>query len=261
MLTEKQLRAQRSQDTQKLSAEEKADMIRRVEQAHGVPAGIGAFNFVEVLKDRKGKGGKWTYGEILYATRRFAAWAAKENNISVEILKLDIGKTLVVCTVRLTMQDTFDGSPQRTWEAVGAVSLIDNKTGEQIKPSRMATKIMHAKTKAQRRGVLDMLGFGLLDESEVSDMDTAADNQAVEIDANAMLEDIRLGCEGEIKIRSGAGKLNDLDDVTDALDAVIAEYTDDIDGLSAPAAKKVRAGIKQIRTDLLARARKHFAEA
>ena len=261
MLTEKQLRAQRSQDTHKLSADEKADMIRRVEEAHSVPAGIGAFDFVEVLKDKKGKGGKWVYGEILYATRRFAAWAAKENNISVGILKLDIGKTLVVCTVRLTMQDTFDGARLRTWEAVGAVSLIDNKTGEQIKPSRMATKIMHAKTKAQRRGVLDMLGFGLLDESEVSDMDTGEKQRSVEIDVSAMLEDIRLDCEGEIKSRSGAGKLDDLADVTDALDTVIGEYTDDIDGLAAPAAKKVRAGIKKIRTELLARARKHFEAA
>ena len=94
--------------------------------------------------------------EILYCTRSGAQQLNKLHNVSHAITSRtvipDAGVYEVVARACLP-----DG---RCTESIGAVSIIN------LKGEAYANAVMKAETKAKRRATLDLLGLGVLDESE-----------------------------------------------------------------------------------------------
>lgn len=98
---------------------------------------------------------------ILYALRVAAAQLRKLHNLSVTISPAEYTQDAVMFTATVTNHSGATDS------AVGAESL-KGLTGKEY-----ADRIMAAQTKAKRRAILDYVGSGLLDESEVEGMNGA----------------------------------------------------------------------------------------
>lgn len=113
--------------------------------------------------------------EILYCTRSGAQQLNKLHNVSHAITSretnADAGVYLV--TSRACLPDG------RCTESIGAVNI------QNLKGEAYANAIMKAETKAKRRATLDLLGLGVLDESE---MDTLPVVAGVEVSAEVMSE-------------------------------------------------------------------------
>ncbi len=93
--------------------------------------------------------------EILYCDRGGAQQLNKLHRLSHRIKARE---TVNNCYVVTAQASTPDG---RTTESIGAVN-IGNLKGESL-----CNAMMKAETKAKRRATLDLLGLGLLDETEV----------------------------------------------------------------------------------------------
>lgn len=93
--------------------------------------------------------------EILYCDRTGTQQLNKLYKVSHEIKAREVTGTCYVVTAQAS---TPDG---RTTESIGAVS-IGNMKGENL-----CNAMMKAETKAKRRATLDLLGLGMLDESEI----------------------------------------------------------------------------------------------
>ena len=93
--------------------------------------------------------------EILYCDRGGAQQLNKLHRLSHRIKARE---TVNNCYVVTAQASTLDG---RTTESIGAVN-IGNLKGESL-----CNAMMKAETKAKRRATLDLLGLGLLDETEV----------------------------------------------------------------------------------------------
>ena len=113
--------------------------------------------------------------EILYCTRSGAQQLNKLHNVSHAITSretnVDAGVYLV--TSRACLPDG------RCTESIGAVNI------QGLKGEAYANAIMKAETKAKRRATLDLLGLGVLDESE---MDTLPVVGGFEVNAEVMSE-------------------------------------------------------------------------
>lgn len=95
---------------------------------------------------------------ILYALRGACVQLAKNHNLTLALSKADFSHDAVMFTATVR-------NPQgREDSAIGAVSL------KGLEGKEYADAIMAAQTKAKRRGILDFVGSGLLDESEVEGM-------------------------------------------------------------------------------------------
>lgn len=92
--------------------------------------------------------------EILYCDRSGAQQLNKIHRVSHEIRARE---TVSGCYVVTAQASTPDG---RHTESIGAVT-IDNLRGDAL-----CNAMMKAETKAKRRATLDLLGLGILDESE-----------------------------------------------------------------------------------------------
>lgn len=101
--------------------------------------------------------------EILYCDRTGAQQLNKLHKVSHEIRARE---TVNGCYVVTAHASTPDG---RHTESIGAVT-IDNLRGDNL-----CNAMMKAETKAKRRATLDLLGLGILDESET---ETISGNQA-----------------------------------------------------------------------------------
>jgi hypothetical protein len=95
---------------------------------------------------------------ILYALRSASAQLALIHHLSTSLSDSTITNDVVMFTAKV-----FDPKG-RTDSAVGAVSL------KGLSGKEFADAIMAAQTKAKRRAILDMVGSGMLDESEVEGM-------------------------------------------------------------------------------------------
>lgn len=91
--------------------------------------------------------------EILYCDRSGAQQLNKMHKVSHQVVARETVNGCYVVTARATT----DG---RQTESIGAVS-IDNLKGEAL-----CNAMMKAETKAKRRATLDLLGLGILDETE-----------------------------------------------------------------------------------------------
>jgi hypothetical protein len=104
----------------------------------------------------------------LYARKDATEQLRKIHNVSITELKADSRDNVYMVTVKA--QDIHG----RTDMATGAVSTTyttDNGVVKQYMGTGLANAIMKAETKAKRRVTLSICGLGLLDESEVEDLD------------------------------------------------------------------------------------------
>lgn len=92
--------------------------------------------------------------ETLYAGRECAAQLCKLHKVSHQIVSRERADDLSIVTAKAM---TPDG---RCTESIGAVSIMG------LKGEALANALMKAETKAKRRATLDLLGLGLLDETE-----------------------------------------------------------------------------------------------
>lgn len=91
--------------------------------------------------------------EVLYCDRSGAQQLNKMHKVSHQVVARETVNGCYVVTARAIAGD-------RQTESIGAVS-IDNLKGEAL-----CNAMMKAETKAKRRATLDLLGLGILDESE-----------------------------------------------------------------------------------------------
>jgi len=116
--------------------------------------------------------------EVLYAARSCTSALCRSRGISREIVDVSIktisGHEVVIAKARAAVSDTG-----RHDEATGAVPLLVRETewvnGRKVDkgwrnptPEEVSNAIMKAETKAKRRAVLDLVGLGIPDESEVA---------------------------------------------------------------------------------------------
>lgn len=91
--------------------------------------------------------------EVLYCDRSGAQQLNKKHNVSHEVKSREKVDDLYVVTCRASIGDRFTDS-------IGAVTIGG------LKGDALANAIMKTETKAKRRATLDLLGLGLLDETE-----------------------------------------------------------------------------------------------
>jgi hypothetical protein len=96
--------------------------------------------------------------EILYLTRAGAQQLNKLHSVSHEIVSRNIHEAASTYEV-IARASLPDG---RHTESIGAVTIAN------LKGEAYCNALMKAETKAKRRATLDLLGLGLLDESEVA---------------------------------------------------------------------------------------------
>lgn len=108
---------------------------------------------------------------VLYAARSCTSALCRSRGISRELLGVEIktigGHEMAVARARATIDETG-----RHDEATGAVPMLQWDKGanrwREASPDEVANAIMKAETKAKRRAVLDLVGLGIPDESEVA---------------------------------------------------------------------------------------------
>lgn len=94
----------------------------------------------------------------LYARRDATDQIRALKGISIQIVGRDLLGEIYVVTARATM-------PGREDESTGAINILG------LKGEALANAYMKAETKAKRRVTLSIAGLGLLDESEIADVD------------------------------------------------------------------------------------------
>lgn len=112
--------------------------------------------------------------EVLYCDRSGAQQLNKKHNVSHEIKTRDTAGDLYVVTCRASLPDG------RFTESIGAVNIAG------FKGDNLANAMMKGETKAKRRATMDLLGLGMLDETETETIPFA---QTVEVFDNEQLKD------------------------------------------------------------------------
>lgn len=92
--------------------------------------------------------------QVMYCDRSGAQQLNKLHNVSHEIKTRETANDLYIVTTRASLPDS------RFTESVGAVNIAG------LKGDALANAMMKAETKAKRRATLDLLGLGILDETE-----------------------------------------------------------------------------------------------
>lgn len=109
----------------------------------------------------------------LYCDRSGVQQLSKLHKVSHEIKAREISNDCYVVTAQARTEE-------RVTESIGAVP-INNLSGE-----RLCNAMMKAETKAKRRATLDLLGLGILDETEV---ETIPGAQTMDITHEEMKDD------------------------------------------------------------------------
>lgn len=92
--------------------------------------------------------------EILYCDRSGAQQLNKKHNVSHEVKTRESTADLYIVTCRASLPDG------RFTESIGAVNI------KGLSGDNLANAMMKGETKAKRRATLDLLGLGILDETE-----------------------------------------------------------------------------------------------
>lgn len=130
-------------DLSKLNPEQKVQYYRQFCQRLGLDELTQPFKLLKL----QGK-------ETLYCDRGGAQQLSRVHNVSHEIKSREKIDNIFVVTA-------IASSGGRQTESVGAVSI------EGLKGEALANAFMKCETKAKRRATLDLLGLGMLDETEV----------------------------------------------------------------------------------------------
>lgn len=168
-------------DLAKLQPEERARYYSTVCQSVGLNPLTKPFEYITL-------NGKLT----LYARKDATDQLRSLRGVSVAIVSRERVDDVYVVTARATMPDG------RVDESIGAVSLGGTK-GEAL-----ANALMKAETKAKRRVTLSICGLGMLDETEVETIPTAA------LSAPAPAQIAPVAMASEEQIESLRGILNGL---------------------------------------------------
>jgi len=137
-------------DLSKLTPMQKVDYYKMICQRVGLDPMTQPFKLMKL----SGK-------ETMYCDRSGAQQLNKLYNVSHEIKTREV---VMECYVVTATAFTPDGRKQ---ESIGAVP-IKGKSGEDL-----CNAMMKAETKAKRRATLDLLGLGILDETEVGTIPNA----------------------------------------------------------------------------------------
>jgi hypothetical protein len=138
-----------------LSAEDRVKFYTQVCEAMHLDVRTRPLQYFEQI-DRNGK-----HNLILYALRNASVQLSHHYGLSTSLSKPEIQQDVVMFTATVT------DKAGRTDSAVGAQSL------KGLSGKDYADAIMAAQTKAKRRAILDFVGSGLLDESEIEGMNGA----------------------------------------------------------------------------------------
>jgi hypothetical protein len=125
--------------------------------------------------------------EILYCTRSGAQQLNKLHNVSHAITSRTVIPDAGVyeVTARACLPDG------RCTESIGAVSIIN------LKGEAYANAVMKAETKAKRRATLDLLGLGVLDETEAESIMPKQQTQQPQLKVNVQTEEQVLSVTAE----------------------------------------------------------------
>lgn len=125
--------------------------------------------------------------ETLYLTRSGAQQLNKLHNVSH---KITARETANGCYVVTACASTPDG---RATESIGAVNI------ENLKGEALCNAYMKAETKAKRRATLDLLGLGILDETETQTIVNAetVEIQTEKVDMMGAWRDAVNGCRNK----------------------------------------------------------------
>ena len=135
-----------------LTAEERIRFYVQVCESMGLNPLTRPLQYFEQI-DRNGK-----RNLILYALRGASVQLAARKSLAVKLSEATFSHDAVMFTARVS------DCTGREDSAIGATSL------KGLEGKEYADAIMAAQTKAKRRGILDFIGSGLLDESEVEGM-------------------------------------------------------------------------------------------
>lgn len=149
-------------DISKLSPQQKVEYYRQFCERLGLDPLSQPFKLLRL----NGK-------EVLYCDRTGAQQLNKLHKVSHEIKARE---TVSGCYVVTAQASTPDG---RKTESIGAVT-IDNLRGDAL-----CNAMMKAETKAKRRATLDLLGLGILDETETETIMHAQKVEALEMPSHA----------------------------------------------------------------------------
>lgn len=111
---------------------------------------------------------------VLYARKDATDQLRKRDNVSIAIVSRDRVEDVYVVVARAVRPDG------RADESIGAVPLVDGRSGKPLTGEALANAFMKAEAKAKRRVTLSICGLGMLDETEVS---SVPDARPVHIDA------------------------------------------------------------------------------
>lgn len=154
-------------DLSKLSAKQRVDYYNGYCQRLGLDAFTKPFDLLK-LNGR----------EILYCTRSGAQQLNKLHNVSHAITSRETNAEagVYMVTSRACLPDG------RCTESIGAVNI------QGLKGEAYANAVMKAETKAKRRATLDLLGLGVLDETEVESIATMPKSEMQPIPAPVLSE-------------------------------------------------------------------------
>lgn len=154
-------------DLSKLSAKQRVDYYNGYCQRLGLDAFTKPFDLLK-LNGR----------EILYCTRAGAQQLNKLHNVSHAITSRELNAEagVYMVTSRACLPDG------RCTESIGAVNIGG------LKGEAYANAVMKAETKAKRRATLDLLGLGVLDETEVESIANMPKSEMQPIAAPKMTE-------------------------------------------------------------------------
>lgn len=183
-------------DISKLSPQQKVEYYRQFCERLGLDPLSQPFKLLRL----NGK-------EVLYCDRTGAQQLNKLHRVSHEIKARE---TVSGCYVVTAQASTPDG---RKTESIGAVT-IDNLRGDAL-----CNAMMKAETKAKRRATLDLLGLGILDETET---ETILHAQKVEVPAAAVVSVPPAAASTSSKISQFKRKYDTADEVA----KVLANATD-----------------------------------
>jgi len=139
--------------------------------------------------------------EILYCDRTGAQQLNKIHKVSHEIRARE---TVSGCYVVTAQASTPDG---RHTESIGAVPI------ENLKGDNLCNAMMKAETKAKRRATLDLLGLGILDETETETIPNAVRAELPENPANGAET-----AQKPVKANPFKKKYESAEDITKVLD-------------------------------------------
>lgn len=128
----------------------------------------------QIIRDGKGDDAR----DVIYATKACTSALCRERDIDRELVSTDINTVgayqFATARAKATLRSTG-----RSEQADGVVPLVAEEWGDvqgkrrrtgrfvALGPDAMANALMKASTKAKRRAVLDLVGLGVPDESEV----------------------------------------------------------------------------------------------